>query len=83
MTSNTIHLGDCLNILPSIPDKSVDLVICDLPYGEFKNECKWDIPINMKEFWEQMERVLRTPNSPVVLWGSLKFLMNVLYPSNP
>lgn len=79
---NTIHLGDCLQILPSIRDKSVDLVICDLPYGELKGLCKWDIPIDMKEFWRQMKRVLRTPNSPVVFWGSLKFFANVLYPSN-
>lgn len=80
---NTIYLGDCLNILPSIPDKSVDLVICDLPYGELKGLCKWDIPIDMNEFWKQMKRILKTPKSPVVLWGSLKFFSSFLYPSNP
>lgn len=80
---NTIHLGDCLNILPSIPDKSVDLVICDLPYGELKALCKWDNVIDMKKFWKQIDRVLKNGNCPVVLWGSLKFFTTVLYPSNP
>ena len=40
LKENTIHLGDCLDLMPSIPSKSVDMILCDLPYGTTK--CSWD-----------------------------------------
>ena len=54
---NKIILGDCLDILPQIPDKSIDMVLCDLPFGTTKN--KWDCPINLPKLWEQYERVAK------------------------
>lgn len=46
---NNIYLGDCLDLMPKIPDKSVDCVICDLPYGTTK--CKWDVIIPFDLLW--------------------------------
>lgn len=49
--------GDCMELLPEIPDKSVDLVLCDLPYGT--TECKWDHVLPMEKLWKEYRRVLR------------------------
>ena len=43
--------GDCLKLLNEIDDNSVDLVLCDLPYGE--TNCKWDCKIDLVEMWKQ------------------------------
>ena len=43
MELNKIYCGDCLEVMPSIPDKSIDMILCDLPYGT--TACKWDIII--------------------------------------
>ena len=52
---NTITCGDCLEVMQSIPDKSIDMILCDLPYGTTQNE--WDNRIDMKELWRQYLRV--------------------------
>lgn len=44
---NEILIGDCLNIMPLLPDKSVDMILCDLPYGTTQN--KWDSVIDLKK----------------------------------
>lgn len=49
---NKSYLGDCLEIMPSIDDKSIDLILCDLPFGVTKN--KWDIIIPLDKLWEQL-----------------------------
>ena len=46
---NKVIQGDCLNILPSIPDKSIDMILCDLPYGTTQN--KWDSVIDLQALW--------------------------------
>lgn len=61
---NKIHHGDCLALMPSIPDKSIDMILCDLPYGTI--ECKWDSIINMDRLWQEYERVIKD-NGAVVL----------------
>ena len=48
-----IKNGDCLKYMADLPDKSVDLFICDLPYGE--TNCKWDSVIDLEEFWKQLK----------------------------
>ena len=50
MQLDWIKKGDCLEIMKEIPDKSIDLVLCDLPYGRTKN--KWDKPIDLKALWK-------------------------------
>ncbi|VVT09739.1 DNA-methyltransferase [Erythrobacter sp. EC-HK427] len=61
---NTLFEGDCLDILPTIPDESVNLVLCDLPYGTTQN--KWDSVINLERLWAEYRRVLKD-NGVVVL----------------
>lgn len=52
-----LHLGDCLEVMKGIPDASVDLVLCDLPYGTTRN--KWDSVIDLELLWREYERVCR------------------------
>ena len=47
----TLYKGDCLEHMKNIPDNSVNLVLCDLPYGTTK--CKWDTIIDMEKLWER------------------------------
>lgn len=62
--TDALFEGDCLEILPFFPDQSVDLVLCDLPYGSTQN--KWDSVIPLEPLWEQYKRILK-PNGAVVL----------------
>ena len=66
----THHLGDCLEIMKGLPDKSVDMILCDLPYGT--TQCKWDTTIPFDALWEQYKRVIK-PNGAVVLFGAEPF----------
>ena len=51
-----LYNDDCLNIMPNISDKSVDMILCDLPYGVTHN--KWDVVIPFDKLWEQYNRIL-------------------------
>lgn len=75
----TLYEGDCFDYLPSIGDGSVDMVLCDLPYGT--TACRWDTPLPLKELWEQYERVIK-PNGAIVLTGSQPFTSHLVM-SNP
>ena len=68
--SNQVLLGDCLDLMRSIPDKSIDCIICDLPYST--TNCSWDILIPFDKLWEQYNRITK-PNSPIVLFGQEPF----------
>lgn len=71
MKSNTVLLhGDCLELMQLIPDKSVDMILCDLPYGT--TACKWDVIIPFDKLWKQYERVIKD-NGAIVLFGSEPF----------
>ena len=61
---NKVIQGDCLNILPSIPDKSIDMILCDLPYGTTQN--KWDSVIDLQALWAEYERIIKD-NGAIVL----------------
>lgn len=67
---NNIYPGDCFNLMPQIPDKSVDMILCDLPYGT--TACKWDVIIPFDKLWEQYRRVCKD-DAAVVLFGSEPF----------
>ena len=54
---NKIYNEDCLIGMRDIPDKSVDCIICDLPYGA--TSCAWDILIPFDKLWEQYERIIK------------------------
>ena len=62
--------GDCLELMKQIPDGSVDLVLCDLPYGT--TACKWDTVIPFEPLWEQYRRVAKR-NAAIVLTASQPF----------
>ena len=63
-------LGDCLELMKNIPDGSVDMILCDLPYGT--TACKWDTVIPFEPLWEQYWRVAK-PNAAIVLTASQPF----------
>jgi site-specific DNA-methyltransferase (adenine-specific) len=79
LKENTIHLGDCLDLMPSIPSKSVDMILCDLPYGT--TACEWDSIIDMSRLWAEYERVIKD-NGAIVLTACNEFTF-ALYNSNP
>ena len=65
-----LRLGDCLEVMKSIPDGSIDAIITDPPYGT--TACKWDSVIDFDLMWEQLNRVIK-PNGAIVLFGSEPF----------
>jgi site-specific DNA-methyltransferase (adenine-specific) len=67
---NEILLGDCLDLMPNIPDASIDMILADLPYQT--TACKWDIIIPFDKLWAQYERIIK-PNGAIVLTGSQPF----------
>lgn len=86
MTTLELYNADCLIKMKSIPDKSIDLILCDLPYGCLKNSysegveykfsspgCAWDIKINLELFWEQVKRIRKNEHSPCIHFCSTKF----------
>lgn len=54
---NQVFEADCLDLLPHIPDKSVDMVLCDLPYGTTQN--KWDSIIDLEKLWKEYKRIIK------------------------
>lgn len=62
--------GDCLELMKQIPDKSVDMILCDLPYGTTK--CKWDILIPFETLWAQYKRIVKT-EAAIALFGTEPF----------
>lgn len=65
-----LYQGDCLEVMKNIPDKSIDMILCDLPYGT--TQCKWDSIIPFDNLWEQYNRVIKN-NGAIVLFGSEPF----------
>ena len=62
--------GDCLEKMKDIPDKSIDMILCDLPYGT--TACKWDVVIPFEPLWEQYKRIIKDRGA-IVLFGSEPF----------
>lgn len=65
-----LRQGDCLEVMKDIPDKSIDMILCDLPYGT--TACKWDVIIPFDKLWEQYNRIIKD-NGAIVLFGSEPF----------
>ena len=72
--------GDCLDVMSEIPDKSVNLILCDLPYGTTARN-KWDVILPMEEVWKHYKRIL-VDNGAVALWSQMPFAVNLIL-SNP
>lgn len=79
ISPNSIINGDCLEVMKDIDDRSIDCIICDLPYGI--TACKWDIVIPFEPLWEQYKRIIK-PNGAIALFGSQPFT-SALVMSNP
>ena len=62
--------GDCLEEMKNIPDKSIDMILCDLPYGT--TACKWDTIVPFDKLWVQYKRIIKD-NCAIVLFGSEPF----------
>ena len=61
---NRIIEGDCLEVMKNIPNKSIDMILCDLPYGTTQN--KWDSIIDLDELWKEYKRVIKD-NGVIIL----------------
>ena len=76
--SNTLVNADCLEAMKFIADKSVDMVLCDLPYGQFgTTACKWDTIIPFEPLWEQYKRIIKD-NGAIVLTASQPFTTKLI-----
>ena len=96
--SLTLYNGDCLEVMKDLSANSVDLIICDLPYGclakqgktslmytnkgEDQNGCSWDVKIDLEAFWEQVKRIRKNEHTPCIHFCTTKFGFE-LYSSNP
>ena len=62
--------GNCLELMPQIPSGSVDMILCDLPYGT--TACKWDTVIPFEPLWAEYKRIIKK-NGAIVLFGQEPF----------
>ena len=67
--------GDCLEVMKNIPDNSIDMILCDLPYGVTQN--KKDIKIPFKQLWEQYERIIKE-NGSICLFAQGQFYVDLV-----
>lgn len=70
-----LHNGDCLELMANIPDASVDMILCDLPYQVTKND--WDVALPLDELWKQYSRVIK-PNGAIVLFAEGMFMARLM-----
>lgn len=73
-----LYNGDCLEIMKEIPDKSIDMILCDLPYGTTR--CSWDTVIDMEKLWCQYKRLIK-PKGAIILFSAEPFT-SILVMSN-
>ena len=67
---NKVHCADCLEFMKLMPDKSVDMILCDLPYGT--TACAWDTIIPFEPLWKQYKRIIKD-NGAIILTASQPF----------
>ena len=70
MSDIKLYQGDCLEIMKQISDKSIDMILCDLPYEI--SACKWDKMLSLDKLWEQYERIIKN-NGNTVLFSKQPF----------
>ena len=70
-----IKQGDCIELMQEISDKSIDLILCDLPYGVTKN--KWDKQINLEKLWIEYKRIIKD-NGVIALFCQGKFFFDLI-----
>ena len=72
---NQVIEGDCLNVMQKIPTKSIDMILCDLPYGTTQNH--WDSVIPLDQLWKQYERIIKD-NGAIALTAQGIFTANLM-----
>ena len=72
---NTIYNMDCLEGMKNLPDNSIDLILCDLPYN--MTRISWDCLIPFDKLWEQYNRIIK-PNGKIVLFSAGLFTLNLI-----
>jgi len=75
VTGSAVFHGDCLEVMKTIPNGSIDMILCDLPYGTTKN--KWDIIIPFDKLWSQYKRIIKQ-NGAIVLSASQPFTSELI-----
>lgn len=75
MSEIKLYNGDCLELMKEIPDKSIDMILADLPYGTTRN--KWDSIIPLEPLWEQYERIIKD-NGAIVLHSQQPFTSKLI-----
>jgi len=68
--------GDCLKRMEEISDNSVDLILCDLPYGTTR--CKWDTIIDIEKLWNEYKRIIKKPSGVILLFGQQPFTSRLI-----
>lgn len=96
MSATLLH-GDCLEVMKTLPDASVDCFVCDLPYGclsggnkqterkggAFPEEgCSWDVKIDLAAFWVEVKRLCKSDNTPILMFCNTRFGIDLIN-SNP
>jgi site-specific DNA-methyltransferase (adenine-specific) len=68
--------GDCLEVMKKIPDNSIHLILCDLPYGSTK--CKWDSIIDIEKLWNEYKRIIIKPTGVILLFAQQPFTSKLI-----
>lgn len=76
MSEIKLMQGDCIELMRDIPDKSIDMILCDLPYGRTK--CKWDKVIPLKPLWEEYTRIIKNNNGAILLFSQQPFTTDLI-----
>lgn len=71
-----LRQGDCLEVMKDIPDKSIDMILCDLPYGT--TACKWDTIIPFDDLWQHYERIIKD-DGIICLFGIQPFTSELIH----
>ncbi|MDO5555833.1 MAG: site-specific DNA-methyltransferase [Clostridia bacterium] len=71
----SLYNGDCLKIMKEFPDKTIDMILCDLPYGI--THCKWDKQIDLESMWIEYERIIKD-NGVICLFAQTKFFYELI-----
>ena len=75
-----LYRGDCLDIMPQISTGSIDMILCDLPYGT--TDCDWDICIDLDRLWAEYRRIAK-PNAAIVLTAQQPFATDLIDRKSP
>lgn len=80
MNNIKLYQGDCLELMKQISDKSIDMILCDLPYGvlnKTNKNTKWDCVLSWDKLWEQYERIIKD-NGAILLFGQNLFFIDLV-----